>query len=166
MARPSNFRPEFVEQAAKLCRLGATDIEIADFFEVSVATVYRWKNRHSEFCEALKVGKESADNRVERSLFFKATGYTYDSVKIFQEKGQPVIVPYREHVPPDTTAAIFWLKNRKPHDWRDRHEIDHRIGATAADDATLLAIALGRGGDPAQAEAGTAGPADVVPDRT
>lgn len=149
MARPSLFRPEFIGQAAKLCRLGATDIEIADFFDVSVATLHRWKHSHSEFCDSLKAGKEAADDRVERSLFARANGYTHDAVKIFQDKGKPVIVPFREHVPPDTTAAIFWLKNRKPHEWRDRHEVDHRIGAATADDAALLSIALGGGGSAA-----------------
>ena len=52
-------------------------------------------------------------------------GYTHDAVKIFQHQGEPVRVPYREHVPPDTTAAIFWLKNRRPEEWRDRH--NHEI---------------------------------------
>jgi hypothetical protein len=118
--RPTDYKPEYAEQAAKLCKLGATDIELADFFNVSARTIYRWQAAHEEFCQALKAGKQAADERVERSLFAKATGYTFDAVKIFQYEGAPVEVPYREHVPPDTTAAIFWLKNRKPADWRDK----------------------------------------------
>lgn len=122
MGRPTKFRPEMVEQSVKLCRLGATDQELADFFEVDVATIYRWKIEHQDFCEALKAGKEAADERVERSLFAKATGFEHDAVKILQHEGEPVIVPYREKVAPDTTACIFWLKNRRSREWRERTE--------------------------------------------
>jgi hypothetical protein len=73
------------------------------------------------------VGKEVADDRVERSLFNRATGYTYDATKVFMPAGakKPVYAPYREHVPPDVTACIFWLKNRRKDQWRDRQ--DHEL---------------------------------------
>lgn len=125
MARPSKLKPEHIEQARKLALLGATDKEIADFFEVSDRTLYRWKNDSAEFCQALKAGKEVADDRVERSLYHRAVGYTYSAVKIFQHQGVPVEVPYDEHIPPDTTACIFWLKNRKPGEWRDKQDVEH-----------------------------------------
>lgn len=124
MARPSKYKPEFVKQAEKLCALGATDIELADFFEVSVATLYRWKNEHEEFCEALKVSKEIADDRVERSLFARANGYEHDEVDIRVVGGEVVQTPIRKFYPPDTTACIFWLKNRRPDLWRDKVEQD------------------------------------------
>lgn len=123
--RPSGYDPAFAAKAQKLAELGATDLEVADFFEVNVATVYRWKATIPEFCEALKSGKVSADDRVERSLYHRAIGYSYDAVKILQDKGTPVIVPYREHVPPDTTAGIFWLKNRRKEEWRDKQVHEH-----------------------------------------
>jgi hypothetical protein len=125
MARPTSYKAEFSVQAVKLCELGATDIDLADFFGVEVRTVYRWKIDHAEFCQALKSGKEAADDRVERSLYHKAVGYTHDAVKIFMPANAdaPVYAPYREHVPPDTTAAIFWLKNRRMAEWRDRREV-------------------------------------------
>lgn len=123
--RPSSYKPEYAAQAEKLCRLGATDIEIADFFEVATSTLYRWKSLHSEFSEALKAGKEASDARVERSLYAKATGYTYDAVKIMQYEGEVIEAPYREHVAPDTAAAIFWLKNRRPAEWRDKIQQEH-----------------------------------------
>lgn len=122
IGRPTLFTPEMVEQAKKLCRLGATDLEMADFFEVNVATIYRWKHTHPEFCDALKAGKEAADERVERSMYAKATGYTFDAVKIMAVEGVVHKVAYREHLPPSDTAAIFWLKNRRPKEWRDRIE--------------------------------------------
>lgn len=123
--RPSGFKPEFTAQAEKLCALGATDQEIADFFEVSVRTVHRWKADHEEFCHALKAGKESADTRVERSLYQRAIGYEQDEVKIFMPAGaeKPVYAEYRAKVAPDTTAAIFWLKNRRPDLWRDKRDM-------------------------------------------
>jgi hypothetical protein len=123
--RPSSFSPQFVTQANKLCSLGATDVEMADFFGVAVSTFYKWKNEFPAFSEALKAGKTEADDRVERSLYHKAIGYTFEAVKIMAVKGEVEKVPYREHVPPDTTAAIFWLKNRRPDKWRDiqKHEI-------------------------------------------
>jgi transposase-like protein len=62
--RPSKYKPEFIEQAKKLCLLGATDMEIADFLEVNIVTLYRWKNEHEEFCNALKISKAVADDRV------------------------------------------------------------------------------------------------------
>lgn len=125
--RPSSYVPQFAEQAEKLCRLGATDIELADFFEVERTTIWRWSQAHEEFCNALKAGKEAADERVVRSLYAKATGYTHDAVKIFMPANAdaPVYAPYREHVAPDTTAAIFWLKNRRPGDWREKTDVAH-----------------------------------------
>jgi len=120
--RPSLYEPEFAAQARKLAELGATDLEVADFFEVDVATVHRWKLKHDEFRDALKIGKEVADTRVEDSLYRRATGYTHRAVKIMQHEGVPVVEEYDAHVPPDVTACIFWLKNRRKADWRDRHE--------------------------------------------
>jgi hypothetical protein len=120
--RPTLYKPKYVKQAKKLCLLGATDAEIADFFEVNVATIYRWKNTHDEFCEALKAGKEVADDRVERSLYQRALGYTHEEDKIFNNNGEALIVPTRKHYPPDTAAAIFWLKNRRSGDWREKVE--------------------------------------------
>lgn len=125
--RPSAYCKEFAAQAQKLAALGATDIEVADFFEVDVRTVYRWKHDHPEFCQALNVGKDKADERVINSLFQKAVGYEQDAVKIFMPASatEPVYAPYREKIAPDTTAAIFWLKNRRPAEWRDKQEVEH-----------------------------------------
>lgn len=125
MGRPSKYKPEFVAQAEKLCLLGATDLDVADFFEVDVRTLHRWKAEYPDFCHSLKAGKEVADARVERSLFSRATGYEHDEVDIRVVKGEIVQTPIRKFYPPDTTAAIFWLKNRKPAEWRDKVEMEH-----------------------------------------
>lgn len=127
MGRPSSYKGSFAKQAAKLAELGATDQEMADFFEIEVRTLYRWKHDHPEFCQALKSGKEVADERVERSLYQRAIGYEQEEVKIFMPSGaeKPVYAPFRAKVAPDTTAAIFWLKNRRRDQWRDKVETEH-----------------------------------------
>jgi hypothetical protein len=154
--RPSSYRDEYAEQARKICEIGATDQEVADFFDVDVRTVYRWKHDHEEFCQSLKVGKAVADARVERSLYQKAIGYEQDEVKIFMPGGatEPVYAPYRAKIAPDTTAGIFWLKNRDPENWRDKVVQDHTssdgsmtpkgIDATKLSDATLREILAAR----------------------
>lgn len=120
--RPTKYKPEFDEQARKLCLLGATDQEIADFFDVDVRSIYRWKAEHDGFCQSLSAGKEVADERVRRSLYQRAVGYEQEEVKIFMpaNAAAPVYAPYRAKIAPDTTAAIFWLKNRDPENWRDK----------------------------------------------
>lgn len=125
--RPSSYHAEYAKQAEKLCNLGATDQEIADFFDVSVRTIHRWKADHDEFCHSLKAGKDKADDRVERSLYQRAIGYEQEEVKIFMPAGaeDPVYAPFIAKIAPDTTAAIFWLKNRRKDDWRDRHDHTH-----------------------------------------
>lgn len=125
--RPSKYTEEFAIQAEKLCKLGATSKELADFFTVNVRTIERWASEHEEFCRALKVGKAEADDRVERSLFHRANGYSHEAVKIFMPAGatKPVYARYVEHVAPDTTACIFWLKNRRPDLWRDVTRTEH-----------------------------------------
>lgn len=118
--RPSKFKPEFVEQAKGLAAMGATDRDAAEYFGVTESTLYLWKGAHPDFSEALKVHKEIADARVEQSLYRRALGYSHDAVKIHvSADGKITEAPYTEHYPPDTTAAIFWLKNRKPDLWRD-----------------------------------------------
>lgn len=127
--RPTDYDESYVRIAKKLCDLGATDQEIADTFDVDVRTIYRWKHDHPDFCQALKMGKDIADERVERSLYQKAIGYEQEAVKIFMPSGaeEPVYAPFREKVAPDTTAAIFWLKNRRSQDWRDKTVVEHDL---------------------------------------
>ena len=128
--RPTAYDPAFVEQAAKLCNLGATDDEMADFFGVHRSTLYRWKLEYPDFCDAIKSAKEIADERVERSLYQKATGYNVTEqqavkVKVEQYVEQVEVVEVEKHIPADTSAAIFWLKNRRKDQWRDKQEHEH-----------------------------------------
>lgn len=144
MGRPSSYKPEYVEQAAKLCEHGLTDEEIARFFKVHIRTLQRWKGLHPEFCRAIKIGGSVANERVARSLYHRACGYTYDAVKIMQHQGVVIKEKHKEHVPPETTAAIFWLKNRDPGNWRDVNRYEHTGkdgGAIAVESGDKLELA-------------------------
>jgi hypothetical protein len=100
-------------------RDGLTDAQIAKNMGVSYSTFKVWKDKYPAISAALKTSKEIADREVENALFKRATGYRQQTVKVFQFQGEPVIVPVVEIVAPDVTAQIFWLKNRKPAEWRE-----------------------------------------------
>lgn len=136
VGRPTKYKEEYVEQGYKLCLLGATDKQIADFFEVDERTINRWKKDHEEFCLSLKRGKILADAEIADKLYHRAKGYEHPEDKIFNADGRPLIVPTIKHYPPDTTAAIFWLKNRQPSIWRDKQDIEHKgnMAVTIVDD--------------------------------
>ena len=128
IGRPSKYKEEYCEQAEKLARLGATDKEMADFFGVTEQTLNNWKTdkdgNETPFFESLKRGKVEADARVVDSLYQRALGYSCREDKVFLVDKKPLIVPMMKQYPPDTTAAIFWLKNRRPSEWRDRQDIN------------------------------------------
>lgn len=130
VGRPTAYSDEIAEQAHKLCQLGATDFELADFFGVTTRTIYRWRNEHPEFCHALQSGKEHADDRVVRSLYNRAVGYSFESEKIFAFQGEIIRADTVEHVPPDVGAAMSWLKNRRPDEWRDKQANQSEDGST------------------------------------
>lgn len=136
VGRPSKYKPEYAKQAGKLCSLGATDRELADFFEVDEKTINTWKEKHPDFLQSLKDSKDELDSRVERRLYERAMGYSHPDTKFATHEG--AITDEREyikHYPPDTTAAIFWLKNRRKEQWRDKQEVEHsgRIKVIAKD---------------------------------
>ncbi len=120
--RHSKYRAEFAVQAFKICRLGATNEELADFFEVGTTTLERWAKAHPEFRGALKQGKLLADADVMSALFQRAVGYDFDAEKVLVVGGKPIRAKFKQHVPADVTACIFWLKNRRPAEWRAKPE--------------------------------------------
>ena len=122
--RPSKFPPAMLKQARFLAEKGFTDAEMATFFGVTEQTLNNWKTAHPEFFESLKVGKAVADDKVVESLFHRATGYSHPDCHVSNFQGEITVTPLVKHYPPDTTAAIFWLKNRRPAEWRDKTEID------------------------------------------
>lgn len=148
---PFKYQPEFLQVAAIAYAQGATDQEVADALSVHVSTLYRWQHEFPEFRAIATVAKSAADERVERSLYHRAVGYSFDAVKIFNDDGSPLLVPYREHVPPDSGAALNWLKNRKPEAWREvqHHEHTFDLGTSATLEAKLRA-ARGRAAGPVE----------------
>ncbi|MDY7044418.1 helix-turn-helix domain-containing protein [Virgibacillus sp. M23] len=103
-------------------RDGLTDEQIAKNMGITPKTLYRWRDKYSQICQSLKKGKEVIDIQVENALLKRALGYKYDEVTY--EEGVEVKRVTKE-VQPDTTAQIFWLKNRKPTTWRDKQDIEH-----------------------------------------
>jgi len=144
--RPTDYREEFNEQVYKLCLLGATDAEIADFFDVEEQTINNWKIAHPKFFESIKRGKLTADAEVANSLFKRANGYQYDEVTYEKigpgedkvEVGEAGIESVKQdiykkkvvtkEVSPDVAAQNIWLKNRRgkvkdgAQRWADKHE--------------------------------------------
>ena len=119
------YKDNFAQMARYACRDGATDADLAELFGVTEVTIGEWKKIHPEFGLALKDEKSIHDEQVEASLCHRAKGYSHPAVKIHVDKdGYVTEVPYTEHYPPDTGAAIFWLKNRQPKRWRDKVDID------------------------------------------
>ena len=124
--RPSKYKPEYDKQAAKLCKKGFIDTEIADFFEVAESTIHLWKLEHPSFSESLKESKRYSDDAVEMALYDRAIGYDYDEVKEEDgEQGGKKTTVTTKRIQ-DNTAAIFWLKNRRPDKWRDRVEAEEK----------------------------------------
>ena len=134
MARKGKYEdwitPEGLLKVEGWARDGLTDEQIAANIGIRAGTLYDWKNRFPDFSEALKKGKEVVDRQVENALLKRALGYTYE-----ETTREPVLNPDTgkaeltvtktviKQVAPDTTAQIFWLKNRKPETWRDKREI-------------------------------------------
>lgn len=150
--RPTKYEEKFNEQVYKLCLLGATDEEIADFLEIATSTLYEWKNKYNKFSEAIKNGKIKADAEVAESLFNRAKGYEFIETRVEQEKPkeQPSsedmdmiqqtadeevllrlnvskVITIKKHIPADIAAGNIWLKNRRPKDWKERRNEDEGI---------------------------------------
>lgn len=123
--RPTLYNARMNKQAEKLCKLGATDKELADFFEIAESTLNLWKSQYPKFMESIKKGKDAADAEVAEKLFKRATGYSHPDVDIKVIGEKIVMTKLTKHYAPDTAAAIFWLKNRQKKKWRDK--IEHGV---------------------------------------
>lgn len=129
-------------------REGLSNEQLADKMGINAGTLYRWKDKYSEICEAIKKGKAPVDFKVENQLLKSALGY-YVTVKKpvklrmkKQEKGvtlEKEIIEYTDeeiYIPPNPAAIFFWLKNRKPDKWRDKQEVQSNL---SVEDLTPLA---------------------------
>lgn len=116
-------------------RDGLTDQQIAYNMGISTATLYEWKKKYPDILEALKKGKEVVDRYVENALLKRALGYEYEEVsKEYECETLVKTKVTRKQVVPDTTAQIFWLKNRRPDLWRDRVQIDDKASLAKVDE--------------------------------
>jgi hypothetical protein len=121
--RKSLYNPEFhPKRAGELALAEKTDIEIALALDVSEATLNNWKKEYPAFLEALKTNKNIVDSGVVKSLLQRAKGYEYKETSVKDDGETRVVTTTVKQVAPDVTAQIFWLKNRQPKDWRDKHE--------------------------------------------
>lgn len=143
--RPSLFRDEYCEQVEKLCKLGATDSDIAEFFNVTEATINNWKSKQPDFFESIRAGKILADIKVANALFDGAM----DRVVIEQQAFKVKIGPHEEKVeivevekviPADFRNQQFWLKNRKSDEWRDSKDITTKGKELPAASAPIVFI--------------------------
>jgi transposase-like protein len=126
--------PEKLTLLEAWARDGLTDEQIAKNMGIAESTLYAWKGKYPEFSDSLKKGKEVVDIMVENALYKRAMGYTYEE-KTYERKqineegdmGMVLAKTVTKEVLPDVTAQIFWLKNRKPKEWRDKQQIDTNI---------------------------------------
>lgn len=112
------FKEEYVKQVKKLCKLGMIDKEIAEFFDVALSTLHKWKLEYPDFYFSMQEGRNFADANVAQALYRRAMGYSHKAKKFFNNNGVVIEQEYTEHYPPDTTACIFWLCNRQPQLWK------------------------------------------------
>ena len=119
---PSKFDKIDLSKITTITQEGYTDKQLAKLFGVTEQTLTNWKKVYPEFFGSLKAGKIIADAKVEVSLYQRACGYSHPDVHVSAGKFGPEIIPIIKHYPPDPTSMIFWLKNRKPSEWRDRIE--------------------------------------------
>lgn len=122
---PTKYRVAYKEQARKLCLMGYIDTELADFFNISVATLNNWKRERPGFLESLKAGKEIADANVTASLYERATGYSCIDTKFATYEGEITDTKeYKKNYPPCPISIKYWLNNRQPERFREKVEVE------------------------------------------
>ena len=110
-------------------RKGLTEEQVSKNMGIAYSTLREWKKKYPAIEAALKKGKEVVDFEVESALFKRAIGYEIEEEKIYIQEVDGKTTKRKEitkkHIPGDTTAQIFWLKNRRPEEWRDRPKISN-----------------------------------------
>ena len=128
--RPSKITKIDLREVTHYAAHGYTDMELAKIFGVDQRTIDNWKKSYPTFFLSLKSGKLLADAKVEASLYQRACGYSHPEVHVSNYLGHVTLTPIIKHYPPDPVSMIFWLKNRKPLEWRDKH--DHTVEGVSA----------------------------------
>lgn len=138
--RPSKYDTIDNDQVLKLYQKGFTDEEIADFFGIARQTIYNWKEKNPEFLDIVKKGKDDADDQVKQALFKRAIGFTNLEERAVSTKLGTEIISINAYYPPDVTSCIFWLTNRRSHEWK-------RNPDTAIDGKVTVEIVRRKKGD-------------------
>ena len=130
--RPTDYKEEYCQLAKNYALLGATDVQLAKYFDVVESTIYKWKEEHPEFSESIRSGGIEADAKVAQATYHRALGYSHEDTDIRVVGGEIVETPITKHYPPESKAAIFWLRNRQRKNWPDLHQV------TGADEKPLI----------------------------
>lgn len=118
--------PDGITRLEAWARDGLTDEQLAAKIGITTTTLYDWKKKYPVISEALKRGKEVVDVEVENALLKRAMGYEYTETRTeTADDGTVKTIVMQKTMPPDTTAQIFWLKNRRPAVWRDKQQVEH-----------------------------------------
>jgi hypothetical protein len=129
--QPTSYKTEYRALARNYCLLGATNEELAGFFEVSPRTIDNWIASRPEFAGAVREGRLHADADVVSRLYERAMGYVQTIERRELYRGEEKVITSTVHYPPDTNACMFWLRNRQPKKWRHRAEIAADEASTA-----------------------------------
>lgn len=126
VGRPSILSQVILQKCVDLFEKGYTDVQVAKIIGVHSNTILNWRKQSQEFMWSTQEAKMRADEMVEASLFHRAIGYSHPEEKVFCSEGQIITHETTRHYPPEPHAMIFWLKNRKPDDWKDKREVTIR----------------------------------------
>jgi DNA-binding XRE family transcriptional regulator len=121
----TKYIPELHNKIAEIgAKVGLTDVELAKEIGIARSTLALWKKEFPEFGKILRNRKKYADDKVVQSLYKRAQGYTVVEDHVVKYKDSYEIIRIKKHIASDPTSMIFWLKNRQPENWRDRHDIN------------------------------------------
>lgn len=129
--RKTKYKAKYCARVEKWARMGATVVEMADWLGVATSTFFLWRHEHQAFADAVKLGHDDCNDRVERSLYDRANGYDYheqQAIKVRDADGaeRVEIVELRKHQPSDPNCTQFFLVNRRPDLWRFKRTIEHQ----------------------------------------
>lgn len=127
--KPALYHEKFCHLVEVLTLVGGILNDVANLLGTREDTISGWMTAHPQFGMAIKRARANADAQVEKALFKRAMGYSHPAVKIFNDEGTPLIVKYTEQYAPDTGALAFWLKNRKPEEWREKQDENKNMTA-------------------------------------
>ena len=144
--QPTLYKSDYCAQAHNYCLLGATNPDLAGFFDVAPRTIDNWIAAHAEFADAVKSGRVMADMRVARCLYERAVGWQQKVERTVLHQGEEKVLKGVVDHPPDVRACIFWLRNRQRASWGDR-------AAQPVDDGFDDIAALDAAGERARLEA-------------